>query len=153
MTRQDDLRNMESLHMREIVALRSDYERELRQAESARIDAIRAVDVGAVARAADVSSTQAITLAAQVAASADTLRGQVNAAAIAAATALATALQPITKSIEDLRAAQYAQQGQQAARTDQRADKIEARDVSQWVVTTILALGAAVVTYLAVHHP
>jgi hypothetical protein len=153
--RQDDLRELEAKHFRELsrvrseyeerlrnasenaIDLRSQYEEKLRLAESNRIDAIRAVDVGAVARAAEVSSQQASTLAAQVATSAETLRGQVAAAAIAAATALATALQPITKSIEDLRAAQYAQQGQQAAKT-------EGRGIDQWFVMAIIAAAAAV---------
>ncbi|HEY9413122.1 MAG TPA: hypothetical protein VIQ30_00050, partial [Pseudonocardia sp.] len=51
--RQDDLREMESQHQREIGDLRHQYEKELRKAETARIDAIRAVDVGAVNRAAE----------------------------------------------------------------------------------------------------
>jgi hypothetical protein len=145
MRRQDDLRELEATHLREIGALRAAYEEKLRVAESARIDAIRAVDVGAVSRAAEVAAAQASTLAAQVTTSAETLRGQVNAAAIAAATALATALQPITKSIEDLRAAQYAQQGQAAAKT-------EGRDNSQWLITLLVGIGVAVVTYfIAVH--
>ena len=82
--RQDDLRTMEAAHVRELGGLRAEYqqliaqlradftdklresdrsqagiraefEEKLRQQESARIDAIRAVDVGAVSRAAEVS--------------------------------------------------------------------------------------------------
>lgn len=112
--RQDDLRQMEALHQREIGDLRHEYEAELRKAETARIDAIRAVDVGAVNRAAEVSATQAATLASQVATSAETLRAQVAAAAQAATTALAAALEPIQKDIADLRKTQYEQAGQKA---------------------------------------
>src|ERR1700688_3558166 len=72
--RQDDLRNMQAAHDRELhaaetrrqdekAALRADYEDKLRRAESERIDAIRNVDVGAVQRAAEVQATQAQTLA------------------------------------------------------------------------------------------
>lgn len=109
--RQDDLRDAADRHVREISALRADYDQKLRQAETARIDAIRAVDVGAVNRAAEVSAQQAMTLAAQVATSAETLRTQVAAAATAATVALAAALEPIQKDIADLRRAQYEAQG------------------------------------------
>jgi hypothetical protein len=101
--RQDDLREAESRHMREIAELRSKYDKELRESESARIDAIRAVDVGAVNRAAEVSATQATILANQVASSAEALR-----------IALAAALEPIQKDIADLRKTQYEQAGQRA---------------------------------------
>ncbi len=134
--RQDDLRRAESAHMRELAqvrseynariresdletaALRARYEEQLRTQESARIDAIRAVDVGAVSRAAEVSAAQAQTLATQQQASADALRNQVEQARIATADALAQALAPITKSIEDLRAAQYQQQGEKSSKVE-----------------------------------
>lgn len=112
--RQDDLRANESRHVREIAGLRAEYQAELRQLETARIDAIRAVDVQAVQRAAEVSATQAQTLATQVATSAETLRAQVAAAATASTTALAAALEPIQKDIADLRKTQYEQAGQRA---------------------------------------
>lgn len=109
--RQDDLRGLESQHLRELANLRAQYDERLRHAETARIDAIRAVDVGAVNRAAEVSATQAQTLATQVAVSAETLCTQVAAAATAASTALSAALEPIQKDIADLRWAQYEAQG------------------------------------------
>jgi hypothetical protein len=118
--RQDDLREMESKHRDREAAMRHDYERELREAESARIDAIRAVDVGAVNRAAEVSAQQAQTLANQVATSAETLRTQVQAAATAATVALAAALEPIQKDIADLRRAQYEAQGVRTQTGDAR---------------------------------
>lgn len=109
--RQDDLREAADRHVREISSLRADYDAQLRRAETARIDAIRAVDVGAVNRAAEVALTQASTLAAQVAQSAETLRTQVAAAATAATVNLTAALEPIQKDIADLRRAQYEAQG------------------------------------------
>ncbi len=98
--RQDDLREAEAASLRREVSLRAEYDQKLRHAESARIDAIRAVDVGAVQRAAEVSAQQATTLAAQVALSAEAVR-----------VALAAAMEPIQKDIADLRRAQYEAQG------------------------------------------
>jgi len=112
--RQDDLREAAERHVRDMSTLRAVYDTKLREAETARIDAIRAVDVGAVNRAAEVSAQAAATLATQVAVSAETLRTQVAAAAAAATTALAAALEPIQKDIADLRRAQYEAQGVKA---------------------------------------
>ena len=152
--RQDDLREMQARYVAQLGAMREEhatyiaelralYQKELREAETARIDAIRAVDVGAVNRAAEVSATQAATLATQVATSAEALRGQVEAARQQTATALAAALEPIQKDIQDLRRAQYEAQGQKtqvvettSARGDQRAS-----------ISTVLA---AVATLIAV---
>jgi hypothetical protein len=132
MLRQDDLREMQAGYIEQIGKMRENHAQQMRQAarrseerldqkdqqlraaETARIDAIRAVDVGAVNRAAEVSATQAATLATQVATSAEALRGQVEAARQQTATALAAALEPIQKDIQDLRRAQYEAQGVKA---------------------------------------
>lgn len=106
--RQDDLRQADS----KLAEVRDQHAKELRLAEAARIDAIRAVDVGAVKSAAEVQATQAGTLANQVATSAETLRTQVAATATAAETKLAAALEPIQKDIADLRRVQYEGVGQ-----------------------------------------
>lgn len=119
--RQDDLRAAEADHIREIVKLHEEYGEKLRVAETARIDAIRAVDVGNVQRAAEVQAAQAATLAAQVATSAETLRNQVSAAASAQTIALAAALEPVQKDIADLRRAQYEAQGQKTQVVESRA--------------------------------
>lgn len=145
--RQDDLREAEARHVRELLsardslfALRAEYDALLREAESKRIDAIRAVDVGAVNRAAEVSATQATTLAAQVATSAETLRTQVAAAATAAATALGAALEPLNTAIADLRRAQYEAQGQKTQVTEARQ--------SNGAVLTAIGLGITVIFLL-----
>jgi hypothetical protein len=134
--RQDDLREMEAAHVREvseiradcqtdeiagvqhIEQLRADHAKEIRLAETARIDAIRAVDVQAVQQAATVQAAQAGALAATVATSAEAMRAQVAAAASAAATSLGAALEPIQKDIQDLRKAQYEAQGVKAQSTE-----------------------------------
>lgn len=109
--RQDDLREAEARHARELAAMRASYDRELREAESQRIDAIRAVDVSAVQRAAEVASIVA-----------ETLRTQVATTAQQAAAGLAAALEPIIKDIADLRRAQYEAQGVKANVVDRRLD-------------------------------
>ena len=191
-TRQDDLRESESRHIRELASVRAEYDQQLRAAdqdrdrelrradhdrmamraayedklrvqESARIDAIRAVDVGAVTRAAEVSATQAATLATQQQASADALRGQVEQARIATADALAQALAPITKSIEDLRAAQYQQQGEKSSKVETSSSdrdilavesaRIQAAQARlQLYGIIIAAIVLALSLYAALHH-
>ena len=138
--RQDILREQESKHIHAVLDLRANYEEKLRTAESNRIDAIRAVDVAAVAQAAQVSATQASTLASQVSASAETLRTTVAASALSAANNLNAALGPIQTAIDALRQAQYQQQGQAAQKT-------EGRDSGQWLTTTLVASAAAIVSY------
>jgi len=162
--RQDDLRQAEKEHVAEVLrlrgvqrkhdlanvkdvaALRAAHARELREAEAGRIDAIRAVDVGAVNRAAEVAATQAATLAAQVATSAETLRNQVAAAATAQTVALAAALEPIIKDIADLRRAQYEALGQKAQVVESRAGT---GAVAGYIIGGIGAL-VALVTLLVV---
>lgn len=105
--RQDDMRIQESSHLKDVAQIRAQYDEQLRGKETERIDAIRSVDVAAVQRASEVAAIQAATLATQVQTSAEALRNQVAAAATAAATALATALEPLQKSIDELRRIQY----------------------------------------------
>jgi hypothetical protein len=120
--RQDGLRDAAAQYSRDMARLRSVYEDKLRAAETERIDAIRAVDVGAVSRAAEVQAAAASALAAQVLASAEAMRTQVAATAQAGTIALNAALDPIQKTIDDLRRAQYEAQGQKAQTTEQRLD-------------------------------
>jgi hypothetical protein len=135
--RQDDLREAADRHVREIAELRAEYDEKLRKAETARIDAIRAVDVGAVNRAAEVSAQVATTLAAQVAISAETLRTQVAAAATATAQNLVTALAPMQKAIDDLRQAQFITAGQKTQVVESQVDR------RGGIMTVIAAVSAA----------
>lgn len=151
--RQDDLRLQESAHIRELLAMRAAFDDQLSKAETQRIDAIRAVDVGAVNRAAEVSATQAATLAAQVTVSAETLRTQVSSAATAATVALAAALEPIQKDIADLRRAQYEQQGQKVAVSENAVDKRgNSTQVLQIIAAVIAVLGILVAFYLGYNN-
>lgn len=124
--RQDDLREMESAHVRELMAMRAIFNEELRKAESARIDAIRAVDVAAVQRAAEVAAEAVQTLAAQVPITAEAVR-----------TSLAAALNPILNDIAELRKVQYEQQGQRAAVSETRTGTMQSWQVAA-VVTAIV---------------
>lgn len=147
-SRQDDLRStatdhitellkVQSGHTKELLNLHADHQRQMATKESDRLDAIRAVDRDAVTRAAEVSATQANTLAVQVAASAEALRNQVETSRVATETRLASSLAPITESIELLRAAQYAQQGERAAR-------VETREQGNWSIGLVVTIVAVV---------
>jgi len=129
---QEIIADLVSRHLAEMSALRGEFGEKLRNAEADRINAIRAVDIGAVQRAAEVSASQAQTLANQVAQSAETLRTQVAAAATASATALAAALDPIQKDIADLRKTQYEQAGQ-------KAQVVEGRSTNSVAIAAMMA--------------
>lgn len=116
----------------DIAAIRAEYDAELRRKEAERIDAIRAVDVSAVTRAAEVSALQASTLAAQVTASAEALR-----------VALTSAIEPIQKSIEELRRTQYEQAGGRAEQIDRRQVQGASRDAGQWLIGIVMVLALA----------
>jgi hypothetical protein len=151
--RQDDLRGVESVlnkerdyHQQEMALLRARHAGELRRAETERINAIRAVDVGAVAAAAAVSAQQAQQLAAQVATSAEALRNQVAATATASAVALGAALDPIQKDIADLRRAQYEAQGQKTQVVETQATNLGTRQWSGIIIAAAIAIGGLLVS-------
>lgn len=107
MDRQDDLREAENKRIRETAELRAEYTEKLAIAEAKRIDAIRAVDVNAVAVAAERATAQATVLANQVAASADTLRALVAATAATIAKQLSDLTTQLTDRISALEKSQY----------------------------------------------
>lgn len=139
--RQDDLRESEARHSREMSTVRAEYEGKLRSAETQRIDAIRAVDVGNVQRAAEVQSGVAAALAAQLAATATAQEGR-----------LAASLEPIQRRIDDLTRAQYEAQGQKTqvveARTAFSATAAISIGVAGLVLTAIII---AIGIYAAFH--
>jgi hypothetical protein len=142
--RLDDLRVQAEGHAHKFANLRAEYDEKLRRAESARIDAIRAVDVGAVNQAAEVARVAATSLAAAVQASAEALRTQVTAAATAATVALAAEIDPLKKDIADLRRTQYEQAGQKAQVTEGKTDQRQGS--SQ--LTAVIGVGVAIVSVL-----
>lgn len=148
--RVDDLRSSFLEHIEKVADVRAHYEDELRVSESKRIDAVRAVDVAAVAAAASAAETRATALAQQVSASAEAMRNQVAAAAQAASTALTAALEPIQKDVADLRRVQYEQQGQRTEIGDRR---VSTSAVVGYIFAAIAALIAiATLVVLLARH-
>jgi hypothetical protein len=143
--RQDDLREMEAKHTRELNAMRDIHADQLRTSESARLDAIRSVDITAVQRAAEVSATQAATLAPQVTASADALRIAVEQAAVQARTSLSLALEPIQKDIADLRRVQYEAAGSKTQVIDTRDSRADSRAN----LAIVISIGFGLLTIIA----
>lgn len=110
----DQLMNLRAEHSEEMMKLRSVHSSELMAAEAKRIDAIRVVDVQAVATANEKAGAQATVLANQVAASAETLRALVATTASTAATQFQQVTQQLTDRIASLEKSQYEGQGKQA---------------------------------------
>ena len=109
--RLDDLRLGEIKRIDEKFSMQERHFLELREAEAKRIDAIRAVDVNAVAVASERAAAQATVLANQVAQSADALRTLV----ANTATTMANQQDQMTKAFNDrlgqLEKAQYENKG------------------------------------------
>lgn len=106
-----ELNAAEARRLDEQAALRSDYTERLSSAEAKRIDAIRAVDVNAVAVASQRASDQATVLATQVAQSAEALRGLVASTAATNQQAQQTANAQLSQRITTLEQAQYKGEG------------------------------------------
>lgn len=119
--RQDDLREgairlfeSEMRRLSEVADLRADHARELMIAESKRIDAIRAVDVNAVAVASERQAAAATALATQVSQAAEAMRVSVAAAATTSATSLQQLSTTLTERLAKLEQSQYEGKGKQA---------------------------------------
>jgi hypothetical protein len=150
MKRQDDLREMAHRYDAQVGKMREAHAREMRQAarrseerldqkdqqlrgaESARIDAIRLVDVATQQRAAEVLATQQQALAAQVLASAEALRTAAAATAASTAETLRTTVAPMLTRLDELSRAQYETQGQ-------KQQVVETRDVRGAGISTAMA--------------
>ena len=137
--RQDDLREQESAWQKYTAELRATHGKELREIETARLDAIRAVDVGAVQRAAEVQATQAGALAAQVLATADAFR-----------VSLAAALEPIQKDIRDLRDSQSRVTGGKEQVVETRDVRGESRLNTGQILQAVAVL-AAILTLIVLY--
>ena len=152
--RQDDLRMKDAGHLKELMNIAGEHQKELSKAESERLNAIRAVDVNAVAEAARVNAAQAAILAQQVSATADAARQQVAAVAAATEIALRAALGPIQDAVNELRKNLYASQGGAAAVGDRQTSYRDSRAGTQWAITagiSLLFLLVAIISYLTTH--
>jgi hypothetical protein len=140
--RLDDLADLRSAYDRRLGEQRLYYEdkmreldKELRKAESDRIDAIRAVDVGNVQRAAEVAGAQA-----------EALRTTVAATATAFDAKIVAVLDPIQKDIADLRRAQYEAQGQKTQVVETQA---RGGSTGMWIGVAVAA-GSLVLALVAI---
>ena len=107
----DDLREAESRRVNEMILLRAAFEERLAQAEAKRIDAIRAVDVNAVAVASQRAADQATVLATQVVQSAEALRALVATTATTIATSQQQLVAGLSERLAALERAGYLTQG------------------------------------------
>jgi hypothetical protein len=98
--------------------LRSEHAVQLAKAESSRLDAIRSVDITAVAIANDRAVASAVVLAAQVASSAETLRTLVAQTAQTVAGQLASMSNAINDRIATLEKANYTNTGKDTGGKD-----------------------------------
>jgi len=129
--RQADSRRLEELRLAESRRVDSqmrtwaDHQRDLSAAEAKRIDAIRQIDVAAVAVAHERATQQATTLAAQVATSADALRTLVATTASAMATQTQNFTTQFTDRLAVLERTQYEDKGRQNVINPQMAEYME----------------------------
>jgi hypothetical protein len=157
--RVDDLRESETRHQREVARLLTERVESMMQAESHRIDAIRAVDVDAVQKAAAAMATQANSLATQQVQSAEALRTQVSETATLAETRLAAALQPIVRDVAELQKRAWETAG---GKTQVIETQAKGSAASSWMglavaaciglLSILLGVGAIVISVLA-HKP
>lgn len=138
------LQDAEARRIDEQLTLRADFADKLTLAESKRIDAIRAVDVSAVAVASERATQQASVLANQVVTSADALRSLVASTATAMAAQTQTLTTQFTDRLALLEKVQYENKGKsglidpmlQELVTEVRSLR-ESRSVSTGTVTGI----------------
>lgn len=156
-TRLDDLRDADNKRIDEVMNLRAHFAERLETAESRRIDAIRAVDVNAVAVASERQAAAAGVLANQVAQSADALRTLVSTTAAAMAEQQRQLVSQITDRLTVVERSQYEGRGKEIVTAPQYEEVLReirelrsARQLSAgkseginvvWVaVTTVLGL-------------
>jgi len=141
--RVNDLMAAERKRIDEQLTLRAEYDEKLRLAEGKRIDAIRAVDVTAVAVASDRAQQQAIVLANQVAQSAETLRSLVASTAATQASALSVLTNQLTDRLASLEKSQYEHKGSSTG----------GREMYGWIASGIMMLVTiSSVLFSVLHH-
>lgn len=111
-------------YFKEVNTLRSEHNKELRQAESSRLDSIRQVDREEVAKATTAAQNAIQALATTTSTLAETLRGQVATTAAAAAEQLAGMTNTIGTRLSALERAQAEGTGKQAIADPQLASLI-----------------------------
>lgn len=135
---------VQGAHLREIMALDRAHAAVIRELETKRLDAIRAVDVQAVQRAAEVQAQVATTLQGQVADTAEAMRNQLGVLGQSFTDGLAGAIKPLADALALVQQQQNIQAGQRVQITEARDNRSEARDTRgegrNYVATLIAAL-------------
>lgn len=147
MDEQSRLREKDAEHFRELLGtfreqseMFRDHILAIMNRESARVDSIRAVDVAAVQRTAEVQENRAVALATQVQATAD-----------AFAKALAAALEPLHVSVAELQRALYQQQGVKETTSETtQATRAQGANVGMWVGIMVAVLGTLAGAFMSV---
>lgn len=125
---------LQMAHTKEIADLRAENQIRVEQKESQRIDANREVDMAANLSDRAAADVRANTLAATVANSAEAMRAQVAVAASAASDNLDRRLDPIQKSIEEIRRFQYEAQGGHAQTVETKTEThAKSSNLGLWV--------------------
>jgi hypothetical protein len=141
--RVDQLMAAEQKRVDEQLTLRAEYDAKLNLAESKRIDAIRAVDVAAVAVANERATAQAIVLANQVTVSAETLRSLVASTAATQAVQLTQLTNQLTDRLASLEKSQYENKGQGSGHKEMYA----------WIVAAVVAMfSIGSIMFNILHH-
>lgn len=109
-----EVADAESRRVDQILTLRGAYDEKLNLAESKRIDAIRAVDVAAVAVASERATAAANVLAAQVTQTAEASRTLISTTAATVATSLQQLTATLDTRLTKLEQASYQSQGKQS---------------------------------------
>lgn len=120
---QAKITDMHAMYNADITKLRSEYQKELDQKESDRVNSIRVVDQAAVRNESERSQQAVNTLATAQAATAETLRSAVNTTATNIATQLDRTTSAITERIASLEKAQYTGAGR-ATVADPNAERL-----------------------------
>lgn len=134
-SRQDDLReetnrrmDAEISNIKQMMIDLKEHAKELGSAEAKRIDAIRAVDVNAVAVASERQSAAATVLANQVSQSADALRTLVSTTATATAEQSRQQMAQVTDRLTAVERVQYEGRGRQVVDDPRMAQLVEQVD-------------------------
>lgn len=149
----------EMKRVNDLMELRAFYAEKLEIAEAKRIDAIRAVDVNAVAIANQRATDQAAVLAAQVAASADTLRVLVSQTAAANKQQLDQITQQLSDRISTVERFQYEGKGLSGNIPPAVADRISQLEENRFrnegrsglsapLLATIVGIGASIAVFV-----
>jgi hypothetical protein len=138
--RVDGLLSAERRRIDEQLQLRAEYSVQLAVAEAKRIDAIRAVDVAAVAVANERATAQAAVLASQVTTSAETLRSLVAATAETQARQLSQLTDQQNVRLTNLEKSQYESKGSGTGMRDMYG-WIFGGLMAAWTIYTVLHKG------------